>query len=262
MNFSKKGHKFVGQNEQAAKASKHDVNLQKNTTLYFQVGLILTLLAVYGLFEMNFQIKDIIIPTQSYDIEDNVYVNYVPEPIPEPLIEQKTKSVKRQPLLAINLKPVDDNTPIVQKSPIIQNPVKPTSLIPIPSSPSPKKKETNNTFSVFGVEQVPIYPGCEDLSTNDERRKCMSEKIGKLISRKFNSDIAADLGLNGKQRIAVQFKIDQLGNVTEIKARAPHDKLEKEAVKVINKIPQMIPGKQSNKNVAVIYSLPIVLKVH
>ena len=42
-------------NKNIVKSQKHDVNLQKNSTLYFQVGLILCLLATYGLFEMKFE---------------------------------------------------------------------------------------------------------------------------------------------------------------------------------------------------------------
>jgi protein TonB len=90
----------------------------------------------------------------------------------------------------------------------------------------------------------------------------MSEKLGKLVNKKFNPDVATDLGLTGKQNIYVQFTIDKTGKVTKIKARAPHDKLENEAVKVINKIPQMIPGRQRDQNVEVIYTLPIRLQVN
>ena len=111
------------------------------------------------------------------------------------------------------------------------------------------------------VERVPIYPGCEKITKNVERKKCMSEKISKLIRKKFNPDLADGLGLSGKQKIDVQFKIDKTGKVTDIKTRAPHARLEKEAERVINKIPQMAPGQQSNKNVGVIYSLPIIFKV-
>lgn len=89
----------------------------------------------------------------------------------------------------------------------------------------------------------------------------MSEKISKLIRKKFNPDLADGLGLSGKQKIDVQFKIDKTGKVTDIKTRAPHARLEKEAERVINKIPQMTPGRQSNKNVGVICSLPIIFKV-
>jgi len=67
MNFSKKNHERVGQNEPVVKKSqKHDANLQKNSTLYFQVGLILTLLATYGLFEMQFERT--VIPITDYAI--------------------------------------------------------------------------------------------------------------------------------------------------------------------------------------------------
>lgn len=53
MIFQKKDHKSVGQNAPVSKPKKHDANLQKNTALYFQVGLILALFAVYCLFEMQ-----------------------------------------------------------------------------------------------------------------------------------------------------------------------------------------------------------------
>lgn len=41
---------------------KHDVNLHKNTTIYFQVGLILCLLFAYGLLEMRFSNAEIAMP--------------------------------------------------------------------------------------------------------------------------------------------------------------------------------------------------------
>nr|WP_244962210.1 energy transducer TonB [Algibacter amylolyticus] len=87
----------------------------------------------------------------------------------------------------------------------------------------------------------------------------MSDKIGKLIQRKFDGgDIAAQYGLEGKQKIDVQFTIDKTGKVTNVKTRADHDKLKEEAARVINFIPEMIPGKQNNKNIGVIYTLPII----
>ena len=78
---------------------------------------------------------------------------------------------------------------------------------------------------------------------------------------RFNSDIAIDLDVKGTNRIYVEFTIDKLGNVTKIKAQGPHEKLEKEARRVVGKIPKMIPGKQNNTNVSVIYTLPIVVRV-
>jgi protein TonB len=67
--------------------------------------------------------------------------------------------------------------------------------------------------------------------------------------------------LSGKQRINVIFKIDKNGNVTGVRSRAPHPRLEKEAARVINLLPKMKPGRQRGKAVVVPYSLPITFKV-
>ena len=113
-------------------------------------------------------------------------------------------------------------------------------------------------FSV--IENVPIFPGC-DKGNNAERRKCMSQKITKFVQRKFNTDLAGDLGLSGRQRISVIFKIDKNGDVVGVRARAPHPRLVKEATRVVNLLPKMKPGKQRGKAVIVPYSLPIIFQV-
>jgi protein TonB len=113
-------------------------------------------------------------------------------------------------------------------------------------------------FSV--IENVPIFPGC-DKGNNEARRKCMSQKITKFVQRKFNTDLAGDLGLSGRQRISVIFKIDKNGDVVGVRARAPHPRLVKEATRVVNLLPKMKPGKQRGKAVVVPYSLPIIFQV-
>ena len=110
------------------------------------------------------------------------------------------------------------------------------------------------------IENVPVFPGCE-RGNNAKKRKCMSEKIAKFVQRRFNTELAGDLGLSGRQRISVIFKIDRSGNVTGVRARAPHPRLEKEAQRVINLLPKMKPGKQRGKAVIVPYSLPIIFQV-
>ena len=110
------------------------------------------------------------------------------------------------------------------------------------------------------IENVPIFPGC-DKGNNAERRKCMSQKITKFVQRKFNTDLAGDLGLSGRQRINVIFKIDKNGDVVGVRARAPHPALVEEAIRVINLLPKMKPGMQLGKAVIVPYSLPIIFQV-
>jgi protein TonB len=263
MNFSKKNHTLVGQNEQRViKPQKQDANLQKNSTLYFQVGLILTLLAAYGLLEMQFMKTEFSMEQNDTYDETDPFVNYVPESIEEPVIKQKEPV--RDKLLAINIKPIEDDIPFKDfKKALITEPESiPDKSVNIEDVIVDKLTESIAPIDFIAVEQIPIYPGCEGFNKREDLKNCMSEKLGKLVSRKFNPDVASDLGLKGKQNIYVQFTIDKTGNVTKIKARAIHHKLEKEAVKTMNKIPQMIPGKQRGKNVEVIYTLPIRLQVN
>jgi protein TonB len=44
--------------------------------------------------------------------------------------------------------------------------------------------------------------------------------------------------------------------------KAPHARLEKEALRVIEALPKMTPGKQHLKPVKVKYTLPIIFEVH
>ena len=263
MNFSKKNHHLVGQNEEKVTPSKkHDANLQKNSTLYFQVGLIMTLLVTYALFEMQFPINQISFDAPTNDEPNQIYVNYVPEPMPEP-VKEIVKPVKKK-VLAMSFKPVKNDVQITDvPKDIITEPVSDPGPID-PGDIVVEKKPSdidNKVYTVVGVEQVPIYPGCEGLSSNKQRLDCMSGKLKKLVSRKFDVDLIDDLGISTKQRIYVNFKIDKSGNIQDIRARNPHSKLEKEAIKVANKIPQMTPAKQSNKNVEVMYTLPITIQV-
>ncbi|MDH3321630.1 MAG: energy transducer TonB [Flavobacteriaceae bacterium] len=110
------------------------------------------------------------------------------------------------------------------------------------------------------IENVPVYPGCK--GTNEEKKKCMVDKITKHVNKKYNTGLAGDLGLSpGKKRVYVQFKIDKTGKVVDVRARGPHKRLEKEAIRVVDQLPDMTPGKQRGRPVGVKYTLPITLVV-
>lgn len=112
----------------------------------------------------------------------------------------------------------------------------------------------------MGVEFVPVFPGCEDFSSNTEKRKCMSLKIKSFIVKNFNTDILEDSSHEKEQKITVQFTINDQGEITKVIARAPNKLLESEAKRVVLNLPQMTPGRQGNNNVAVQYMIPIKFK--
>ena len=110
------------------------------------------------------------------------------------------------------------------------------------------------------VEEVPSFPGCESLQTNEERKKCMSEQVARHVNTSFNTKLGKELGLKGINRIYVRFKIDKNGRVTDVASRGPHPKLEEEAIRVVSTLPNMTPGKQRGEAVNVLYSLPIIFQ--
>lgn len=122
-------------------------------------------------------------------------------------------------------------------------------------------KNSNGNFKwVLPIFKFPVFPGCK--GNNDELSKCMSHGIRKHINRKFNTSLAQDLGLSGgKKRILVQFNINKEGLVSNIKARAPHPRLEKEGIRIFNLLPKMISGKQDNEPIKIKYSIPIVFNI-
>ncbi|GGD33714.1 energy transducer TonB [Flavobacterium orientale] len=71
---------------------------------------------------------------------------------------------------------------------------------------------------------------------------------------------ALDRGIEGS--IAVQFVIDKNGTITNVKTINTSNKdLEKEALRVVSKLPKMAPGKQGNETVNVRYTIPISFKI-
>ena len=128
-------------------------------------------------------------------------------------------------------------------------------------------QKLKNTTSEIGnvpfavIEEVPVFPGCEDLKSNDARKECMSDKITDFVNKNFDTSLGKQNGLKGVNRVYVQFKIAKDGSVEVLGARAPHPALQEEAERVVNMLPQMQPGKQKGQEVGVLYSLPITFQV-
>ncbi|GAA3508802.1 hypothetical protein GCM10022393_20650 [Aquimarina addita] len=91
--------------------------------------------------------------------------------------------------------------------------------------------------------------------------ECTSRKINKFVSQNFNGGLGNDLGLTGVNRIYVRFVISKCGNIIDAKARGPHPRLEKEALRVVGLLPALVPAEYNANKVSISYALPIVFRV-
>ena len=229
-------------------------DVKRNGSLYFAVGLALMMFIAYSAINYKTYDKDAVAFGQ-VDLDDlddeeipltEQIVTPPPPPPPPPVAPEEIEIVEDEEEIE---ETVIESTETDQEEEIVE--VEEVEIEEV-------EEDVEVPFSV--IENVPIFPGCES-GTNNQKRQCMSDKIKKFVSKKFNQDLAADLGITGKQRIIVAFKIDKTGSIVGVRARAPHPKLAKEAERVVKSLPKMKPGKQRGKAVIVPYSLPITFQV-
>ena len=125
-------------------------------------------------------------------------------------------------------------------------------------------QKQNKTFDELktnhlNIEDVPMFRSCKNVFKS-QRRECFQNKITKHIRKHFYyPKYAFNRGIQG--RVFVQFIIEKDGSISEIKTRGADKSLEKAALKIIKKLPKLIPGKANGKPVRVPYSIPITWKL-
>jgi periplasmic protein TonB len=228
-------------------------NVGRNSSLYFLIGLALMLfLTNYAINYKTYDKSAIDIGQVNMDALDDEEIPITeqiqtpPPPPPPPAAPEQISVVEDEEEV---VETVIESTESNQEQKIVK--VEDVAVEEV-------EEDIEVPFAV--IENVPVFPGC-DSGNNEAKKKCMSDKISEFVNKKFNTELASELGLTGRQRINVIFKIDKTGSITGIRARAPHPGLEKEAARVIGLLPQMKPGKQRGKPVTVPYSLPIVFQV-
>jgi len=109
------------------------------------------------------------------------------------------------------------------------------------------------------IEDVPIFPGCEN-EPKSKLRDCFNSMMQKHISKNFRyPEIAQEMGVQG--RVNIMFVIQKDGSIGNVRMRGPDKNLEEEAARIISKLPKMTPGKQRGRPVRVPFSIPITFKL-
>lgn len=240
---------------------KHQANLRKNGGLYFQIGLVATLFIFFGIFQAKFHKKEVVVnPITITDTTEVITV--IPDFIIEENIPKKTSvQVSNTPLVDLSDPTIVDNDEsiietVVDVMPIVVHKAPSVSDITIDDD-----DPEIDVIPVSLVSDLPVFPGCEMYIDKKAQMDCFSSKVARLISKKFNTDVASDIGVTGKQKIMVTFIVNTKGEVEDVRARAPHPELQKEAIKAVKLLPKMKPAKQGFKTVNVSYSLPIIFNV-
>ncbi len=228
------------------KNPKKDIN--RNRGLYFVSGLALILLLTYVALELKFyEKKDYV--SQSMNQEDDLreevplIIHFTPPPPPPP---------PAPPVFEI----APDDPEIVETffGTTETNIDEPT--IEVPDIPD-VEPEPDIEVPFVALEHVPVFPGCENDS---DKKACFQKMITKHIKKTQRyPEEAQKIGAQG--RVNVIFTIQKNGEIANVRMKGPHASLEKEASRIIGKLPKMMPGKQRGKPVKVSFSQPIVFRL-
>ncbi|WP_431136017.1 energy transducer TonB [Psychroserpens mesophilus] len=234
-----------------------EIEVGRNSSLYFAVGLNLMLLITYMMFEYKTYEKEVvtrdIVQVDNVIEEDIPIVNLeVPPPPPPPppaLVPDDIRVVEDQ---------VEIEETVIESSEIGQSEAIEEYVATVEDVEVEEVEEDIEVpFAV--IEHVPVFPGCEG-GTREQQMACFQKKIQEHVRKNFNyPERALELEMQGK--VYVLFLIDNTGRVAKIKSRGPDKILEKEAERIISLLPQMTPGKQRGKAVNMPYSIPIHFKL-
>ncbi|MGB5236479.1 MAG: energy transducer TonB [Flavobacteriaceae bacterium] len=230
------------------KYAKHNIN--RNSSLYFSLGLTLVLLMTYIALEWKSYGSasewDHGILIQESSIDEAPVVIKTPKKLP-------VKKIKTPPVILIKEDDdLIDETPIESSESDMNMEVVPIDSISV------MEEIEDEIIDFILIEEVPVFPGCED---QQDKRSCFQAMMIKHVNKNFRyPQSAVQMGLQG--RVFVQFTIEKDGRIGDIKMRGPDKILEMEAVRIIEKLPTMIPGKQRGKEVRVPFTMPIVFKLN
>ena len=230
-----------------------EVEIGRNSSLYFALGLNIMLFITWQLLEYKtYDKSDIAIDTINIEqvIDEDIpiiNVNMPPPPPPPVAIQESIKVVE-------DVKEIEETVIESTESSQSDKIEKPVAV----SEVAVEKVEEDVEVPFSVIEDVPVFPGCEN-GTKSEKRDCFQRKIQEHVASNFKyPESALELGIQGK--VFVLFVIDANGEVSSIRSRGPDKILEKEAERIIKLLPKMIPGKQRGKPVKVPYSVPILFK--
>lgn len=118
-------------------------------------------------------------------------------------------------------------------------------------------EENDELMNFANVEIKPLFPGCEEHSSEDERFMCFNQSIMKHVSENFEFPRRAiENGIEGK--VYVNFVIERDGEISNVSiARGVHKLIDDEAIRVIKLLPKLNPAMIQGKPVRMQYTVPI-----
>lgn len=249
-----------------------EVDVLHNTGVFWKFGLVTVLAVAVMAFNWTLIEDRVEIPQGALEMEFDVEMEAPPQtttpppppPPPPPVIEE----VPSDALLLEEQQTFTDqsaNADLAITDAPVAAPDTKTVAPPPPPPPPPPALAVKEIFKV--VEDMPRFPGCEELGTKEEKKACSQAKMLEFIYSNIRYPaMARDNNISGT--VVIRFVVDEDGSIGngEIVRDIGGD-CGKEALRVVNLMNDLperwTPGKQRGRAVPVYFNLPVkfVLRV-
>ena len=222
------------------KFSKAD--LEGKRTIFFEIGLIISLIVVYFIFSIK------VGPKNDTTVNNMELKPVMEEMIPITVQEVPPPPAPKPPALASRITIVENDEDVEQQEIEINAAADQETVIPeyVPYTPVEEPEEEIETEeSIFVVvESMPEFPGG-------------TLKLFEYLQSNIRYPvIAKETNIQGK--VFVSFVIEKDGTVTDVQVlRGIGGGCDEEAMRVVREMPRWIPGKQRGVPVRVKYNLPV-----
>ena len=211
--------------------------------LFFPIGLLITLIFAYSAIEFKTYVKsyDEIVGEILQDDTDDIIItvqNLPPPPPPPP------------PPVIVEVFEVVEDEAEVEETFFASTETDQEEVVEDVEYEEIEEEFGDIPFTV--VEVKPSFP----LSTPSMFQRDIQNHVRKHFRY---PQTALELGVQG--RVFIQFIILKDGSIKIKNFRGPDKRLEKEAVRIINKLPKMKPGEQRGTPVNVPFSIPITFRL-
>ncbi|MBO0342504.1 MAG: energy transducer TonB [Bacteroidota bacterium] len=233
-----------------------NAEIGRNSSLYFMIGLTSVLFMTWQSFEVKFyeeesQATEVVQVTD--ELKEDVPITEILRTTPPPPPPSAPEIIE----IVEDVEDVEET--VIESTESSQETYIEDAVVSI-DDVDVEEVEEDIVVPFAVIENVPIFPGCESLQSQAERKECFNQKVQEHIKKNFSYPPAAlDMGITG--RVYLQFVIDSKGQVSNIQKRGPDKLLEKEAERIIASLPRVKPGEQRGKPVSVKYSIPINFKM-
>ncbi|RMG86514.1 MAG: energy transducer TonB [Bacteroidetes bacterium] len=184
-----------------------------------------------------------------------------PPPPPPTLIEEVPDKLVTEEEVEFVDQSLEAETEVIAP---VETPKSDAPAPPPPPPPPPPQPKVEEIFKI--VEDMPRFPGCEDLGlSKDERKKCADKKLYEFIYQHLKyPPLARENNVEGL--VVVQFVVEKDGTVTGAKVvrdiGAGCGDAALQVVLKMNEMPERwTPGKQRGRPVRVMFNLPVRFKL-